>query len=329
MRIAAVIPNWNGAELLRSLIPTMKAQTRAFDSVFVVDNGSSDDSVEVANEFGATVVPLDRNYGFAPAVNRGASRADADILAILNTDVELDPRWLEIGVAALADERVAFVAGKTVSSHNASLIDGTFDALCRGGCALRCGAGTPDGPYWSTRRIIQFAPMTAMLVRTSVFSQLGGLDEAFESYMEDVEFGLRCASNGYTGVYEPAMLARHRGSATLGAWSSRSVRNISRNQVILLARHYSWPLLWRFGWAIATAQVLWGLSAIRHGEVAAWIAGKIEGLRLFRSLRRTGSVQLPIVLFASERVIAEVQRQVRSDWYWRLYFALTTKVPDE
>jgi GT2 family glycosyltransferase len=171
--------------------------------------------------------------------------------------------------------------------------------------------------------------MTAMLVRARIFKQLGGLDEAFESYMEDVEFGLRCASNGYTGVYEPQMVARHRGSATLGAWSPRSVRNISRNQVLLIARHYDATALRRFGWAIALAQVLWGCSAVRHGAVAAWIAGKIEGLRLFRSLRRTGSIQLPEILFASERVIAEVQRETGADWYWRLYFALTPGIPEE
>ena len=58
--------------------------------------------------------------------------------------------------------------------------------------------------------------MTALLVRTSVFLQLGGLDELFESYMEDVEFGLRCASNGYTGIYEPAMLSRFIGKRDLG-----------------------------------------------------------------------------------------------------------------
>ena len=76
----------------------------------------------------------------------------------------------------------------------------------------------------------------------------------------------------------------------------------------------------RFGWAIAVAQVLWGLSAIRHGEGAAWITGKIEGLRLFRSLRRTGSVRLPAILAASEHVIAEVQREAGFDTFWRALF---------
>jgi hypothetical protein len=99
--------------------------------------------------------------------------------------------------------------------------------------------------------------------------------------------------------------------------------------VLLLARHYDSEALRRFGWPIAVAQVLWGLLAIRHGVVAAWIAGKIEGLRLFRSLRRSGSIQLPQVLAASERIIADVQRETGHDLYWRLYFALTPRLPDK
>ncbi|HYP09156.1 MAG TPA: glycosyltransferase family 2 protein [Bryobacteraceae bacterium] len=328
MRIAAVIPNWNGAALLRALLPTVQRQTRRFDLILVVDNGSTDDSVPVAEAFGARVLRFEANRGFAAAINAGAAEAQADVLAILNNDVELESTWLERGEKSLADGSVAFVAGKIVSFGDASIMDGAFDAICRGGCALRCGAGVPDSAFWARPRAIQLAPMTALLVRSNVFLGLGGLDEAFGSYLEDVEFGLRCASYGYTGVYEPSMMARHRGSATLGAWSARTVRHISTNQVLLLARHYDASALWRFGWQIALAQVLWGAMAMLHGQVAAWAVGKIEGLRLFRSYRRTGTLRLPEILEESERVIAEVQQQTGWDRYWRLYFALTPRLPD-
>src|SRR5215218_1192197 len=113
MRVAAVIPNWNGAELLRALLRTMAAQTRSFDSVIVVDNGSTDDSVAVAEGFGVRVIGLDSNQGFARAVNRGTAEAEADVLAILNNDVELDASWLERGLQGFVDESITFVAGKT------------------------------------------------------------------------------------------------------------------------------------------------------------------------------------------------------------------------
>jgi GT2 family glycosyltransferase len=322
MRVAAVIPNWNGAHLLRALLPTMAVQTRPFDSILVVDNGSNDESVRVAEQFGAAVHGLPSNAGFAAAVNRGVNQVSAEILAIVNNDVELAADWLRCAIDAFGDPTVSFVTGKTVSAAEPAVVDGTFDAVCRGGTALRCGSGRLDGPSWSTPRRIQFAPMTAMLVRRSVFLQAGGLDELFESYLEDVDFGLRCASLGYTGFYEPRAVARHRGSATLGIWSARSVRNIARNQVLLLARHYDSRTLRRFGWQIAVAQALWGTVAARHGRPVAWLTGKIDGLRQFRMARRTGNPRVAEVLEASEREIHEVQRQLGPDLYWRLYFAL-------
>jgi GT2 family glycosyltransferase len=325
MRVSAIIPNWNGAHLLRRLLPTIAAQTRPFDSIIVVDNGSSDDSVDVSESFGAHTVRFGFNRGFAPAVNAGFMAVDTEAVAILNNDVELDPVWLDRVYPWLSDESVAFVAGKTVTSSDPGMLDGTFDAICRGGCALRCGSGRKDGPYWGCVRQIQFAPFTAVLVRTSSFRDIGGLDEVFESYLEDVDFGLRCASAGYTGIYEPTALARHIGSATFGAWSPRTVRNIARNQVTLVARHYDSQMLWRFGWSIAVAQLLWGMVAMRHGAAFAWLRGKIDGLGRWRTTRNDGNPWLATVLQESERTIYEVQNQAGFDLYWRLYFALTSR----
>lgn len=323
MRVVAVIPNWNGARLLKRLFPTIAAQTRPFDSVLVVDNGSTDESRALAKQFGAQVIPFDSNRGFAPAVNAGVAAAvNADIVAILNNDVELQPDWLEQAMPDFNDPAVSFVTGKTVRADNPAILDGSFDAVCRGGCALRCGAGRRDGPYWDTPRTIQFAPFTAILVRRAHFQAAGGLDEDFESYMEDVAFGLRCAAIGYTGRYHPSAVATHIGSATLGSWSPRTVRKISRNQVLLVVKYYDRRLLWRFGWSIAVAQVLWGLVSVRHGTAMAWIAGKVDALMQIRSFRGAGDPAVGDIVCASERLIREVQTRTGFDWYWRLYLAL-------
>ena len=99
MKVAAVIPHWNRAALLRTLLENLKVQTRRFDEVVVVDNGSTDGSADLAEQAGARVIRLDRNYGFAVAVNRGIAATDADWVAILNNDVTLDPAWLERGAS--------------------------------------------------------------------------------------------------------------------------------------------------------------------------------------------------------------------------------------
>ena len=91
--ITAVIPHWNRRELLDPLFSSLKAQSRAFDRIILVDNGSTDGSADAAEKLGAQVLRLDRNVGFAGAVNRGIeAAADAEWIAILNNDVTLESR---------------------------------------------------------------------------------------------------------------------------------------------------------------------------------------------------------------------------------------------
>ena len=160
--------------------------------------------------------------------------------------------------------------------------------------------------------------------RAELFRRVGLFDPAFESYLEDVDFGLRCAIQGLGGVYVPEAVATHQGSAALGAWSPEMVRLIARNQVFLVARHYPPDLLRRYWWPILVGQALWGLLALRHRAGWAFVKGKLAGLRRFRSLRngqKCGKVSK--IVEQSEREIAETQRRTGFDWYWRVYFLLT------
>jgi GT2 family glycosyltransferase len=328
-RVTAVIPNWNGRQRTERLLEKLRAQTHPLSEVIVVDNGSEDGSVEMARRRGARVIELGRNAGFSGAVNRGLAEARTEWVAILNNDVEPAPDWLERLREAARQAGAWFATGKLLSGHDRSRIDGAFDALCRGGCAWRAGHGLPDGPEWSRPRRIRLAPLTAALVRAEVFQKVGALDERFESYLEDVEFGLRCALAGGWGVYVPGAVAYHTGSATLGVWHRDTVRMISRNQLLLVAKHYSPRELGRWGWPILAAQLLWGLVALRRGRPGAWLRGKWEALRMWGGLRREAAWRgarprrLSRILRVSEGEIFRLQRQAGFEAFWRLYFALT------
>jgi GT2 family glycosyltransferase len=269
------------------------------------------------------VLRLNQNYGFAFAVNRGVESASAEFVAILNSDVRLDAGWLSAMAAGIGNK--TFATGKVLSAAEPDTIDGAWDAVCRGGTALRCGAGRPDGEFWSISRSIVFPPLTAALIHRERFLGLGGLDEAFVSYLEDVEFGLRCASKGYTGYYIPAAVSYHLGSATLGRWNAGTVKQIARNQLFLIARHYPPELLREYGFRIAVAQLLWWAVAVRQGRGLAWLRGKWEGIRNFRRLRRPGSAAVREVLENSEREIREIQAFTGADKYWQIYLALAGK----
>ncbi|HLJ44991.1 MAG TPA: glycosyltransferase family 2 protein [Bryobacteraceae bacterium] len=325
VRVSAIVPNWNGAVLLRSVLVCLRNQTQPIDEVIVVDNGSTDESVSVAEGLGARVIRLNRNEGFAKAVNEGVRAAAGEWLVILNNDVEIGEDWLDKLLSESQGCNAWFASGKLLQFDRPGVLDGAWDALCRGACAWRCGHARNDGPPWDTQRSIRFASFTALLARTELFRLVGSLDETFESYLEDVDFGIRCAIRGYSGVYVPNAVARHRGSATLGRWHRGTVRRISRNQLLLVAKHFPKGWIVRFGWPVLVSQVLWGLLALRHRTGLAYLAGKIDALRIFRGVRGRSQHDSAIsaILHESEAEIRELQQQTGYDLYWRVYFALT------
>jgi GT2 family glycosyltransferase len=326
MKVAAVVPHWNRRDLLQTLLASLGEQTRPFDEIIVVDNGSTDDSAAVAERAGAKVVRLERNLGFAAAVNRGIEASKTDWIAVLNNDVTLTPDWLTTLLAAAENEQAWFATGKTLTAADPSRIDGTFDAISLGACACRCGSGKRDGPFWDQQRRIRMAPMTAALFQRRLFEEIGSLDEGFESYLEDVDFGIRCAIRERWGIYVPSAIAYHQGSSTWGQWNKYSVRLIARNQVLLTAKHFGGLSRW----PIVAGQLLWGLVALCHGCAGAYLQGKMAGMRVARSIpaQRPASENTEalnkVVAFVreSEKTILEVQRQTGFDRYWRAYFWL-------
>jgi GT2 family glycosyltransferase len=323
MSIAAIVPVWNGRPLVERLIASLERQTLPASEFIVIDNGSTDGAPDLARQHGARVIEMGRNAGFAAAANRGIRESRAEWIAVLNSDVELAPDYF----ATLARADAWFATGKILSADSSDRIDGTFDAVCRGGTAWRVGAGRADGEQFGKTRRIASAPWTAALFRAELFRRVGFVEERFESYLEDIDFGIRCAALGMDGVYDPAAVAWHHGSATLGRWHKDTVRRIARNQIFLLARHYPTRLCARWFWPIFCAHALWGGVAARHGAGIAWLHGVAQGVRGFSAMRSSGTAidakALEVLLRSGERTIREVQASTSYDAYWRLYFLLT------
>ena len=321
MSVSVVVPVWNGRALLARLLDTLAAQTLPPLEILAVDNGSTDGASALAEARGARVIFMGRNAGFAAAVNRGIREARGEWVAILNSDVELSPDYL----ALLAARGAPFATGRILNRDGSSL-DATFDAVARSACAWRVASGCPDGPLFAEPRAIASPPLTAALFRAELFRKVGYLEESFESYLEDVDFGLRLAAARISGVYEPRAIARHYGSASLGRWHPEIVRRISRNQLWLAARHFPAPVLRRCAWPILVGQLLWGAVALRHFTFLAWLRGKWQGLSGFSAARRAApqsDLNVLDLLRRNERVIYETQSVTGFDPYWRLYFLLT------
>lgn len=321
-----MIPTWNRRDLLAQVLADLAAQRPEPPAVIVVDNGSTDGASETARCAGAQVIRFEENRGFAAAVNAGIRAAGTEWVAILNNDVRLDSGWLAALLHSAQREQAAFACGRILQQHDPRRIDATFDAVCRGGLALRCGSGRVDGPYWRQPRRIAIAPMTAALFRRDLFDRAGGLDESFGSYLEDVDFGLRVAAAGFEGWYEPEAVAWHLGSATFGAWKGDTVRLLARNQILLAHKHFAYH--WRC--RVMAAQMLWGWSAWRRGLVSAWQAGRKEGRALVAEQPPAVSVDgMRRTIERSERLLREVQEETGWDWLWRIWFTFSGIAKEE
>jgi GT2 family glycosyltransferase len=324
--VSVVIPTWNQSRLVAGVLRTLHGQTFGPAEMLVVDNGSTDDTAAVSEQLGATVIRLFENRGFAAAVNAGILKARFEWLFLLNNDVNLDPKWLEIALKTAHEFDADFVTGKLLQKRARQRLDGTYDLLARSGCAWRCGWNAPDHELWNQRRSVRFASFTALLIRRSVFEKIGLLDTRYESYYEDVDFGLRAAIAGCKGIYEPCATGTHLGSATLGA-GARTTYLISRNQVLLAAK---FGLARLSLWKVILGQSLFLLSRIKQGTLVAALKGKWNGLRVcglpmpnFCSLYQSDRDRIRELLDESEAEIRRYQRLIGFDLSWKWYFALS------
>jgi GT2 family glycosyltransferase len=306
--IHVLIPTWRGRDHLATLLPSLAAQRLAPAGITIIDGGSQDGSRELAERHGARFIDLGENRGFAGAVRHGVDVIPANRIAILNNDLRLDPGWLEVMAAVDAP----FAVGKVLAWDGPPRIDATWDLISASGIPQRAGQGSPDAAFWNQPRQIALAPWTAIVIRRDYWQQTGGLDQSFESFLEDIDIGLRGYKLGFRGRYEPAALCWHRGSSTFGQWHPQQVRLSARNQLRLIARHGrpDWP-------RIFIGQALWGLAAARRGCGAAWLRGKYEAWREISSFGTGESTlnDLEAELFAVESITG-ISRFWR--WYWSL-----------
>jgi len=318
--VSVVIPTWNRADLLRNALLSLGRQTIAPAEILVVDNASTDDTRQVVRESRAGLISLESNVGFAGAVNEGVRRAASEWIFILNNDVELQADWIACALSSAERLNVDFVTGKLMQAHAPERIDGTWDLVSRAGCAWRCGWNSLDGVRWSEARRVRIASLTATMFRRRVFEKVGPLDTVYESYYEDVDFGIRCAMKHVEGLYEPRAKGIHLGSATLHG-SDRVTYLVARNQV-LLAKKFRLAEMSR--WKVALGQSAALLPAIRRRHLLAAIRGKLDGWRLAKTVSAAefDSSELHAFLKNQEAELANEQSKSGFDLSWRLYFSL-------
>jgi GT2 family glycosyltransferase len=235
---SVVIPTWNGADLLKDCLASLRGQTRRDFEIIVVDNGSTDGTAEIlaADYPEARLIRLGENRGFAAAVNAGIRASQCDFVVLMNNDVEAAPRWLEELVDAMdTHAEVGACASRMLSHADPARIDSAGDQL--GLFATSIGHGELDGPAFDEPRFVLSACAGAAAYRRQALDAVGGFDERFFAYLEDVDLGVRIQLAGWHCLYVPGAVVYHHGSATARRMPEMKLFLLMRNSLFLFFQY--------------------------------------------------------------------------------------------
>jgi GT2 family glycosyltransferase len=249
VRVAVVIVSWNGLDLLARCLEALAAQTRPFDRVIVVDNGSADLErlPPWAGQGEFRLEALGENLGFAAANNHGFTLCpDCEYVALVNPDAFLAPDWLEqMLVVATRNPAAASFASCLIQANVPEKLDGAGDVYHPSGLAWRAGFGEPVARCGDAVREVFSPCAAAALYRREALMSVGGFDSDFFCYMEDVDLGFRLRLQGWSSLLVPAAKAWHVGSASTGGQRSAfAVYHGHRNLVWCFVKNMPGWLFW-------------------------------------------------------------------------------------
>ena len=239
--ISAVIPNWNGLEFLKVVLPSLQAQTFQDFEVIVVDNGSTDRSVAYLKKQwpAVKIVALPANQGFAGAINQGLSVASGKLVAVLNNDLELAPNWLaRMRTAASKHPECGIFGGKLLQYDNRDLIDGTGDTVSWFATFTKRGQGERDTGQYDAPGYVFSPNASAIVYRRSMLDRIGTFDADFFAYIEDSDLHLRAQLAGFKAWYDPGAVGYHMGGKTSGRLPKRFLFTWHRNRVWLVLKNF-------------------------------------------------------------------------------------------
>ena len=321
-RVSVVIVNWNGRHFLERCFRALLAQTCRDFEIVLVDNGSQDGSVPFVKEHfpQVRVITNSRNRGFAAANNQAIRATDAEFVATLNNDTEVDPAWLgELVQAADTDERVGACASRMLFADRPDVINSAGIALDRAGIAWDWRGGEKDNLEGQEPVAIFGASAGAALYRRAMLDEIGLFDEDFFAYLEDVDLAWRAQWAGWRALCVPTARVLHLHSGTAVEGSPFKARLLGRNKVWLIAKNYPWPqLLWYF-----PAIFLYDLGSIPYTLIwrGNWgpVQGRLEGLSGLRGALQKRKGLRAVHRVPAREMMARMSPLVSPRALWRRY----------
>jgi hypothetical protein len=321
-KVTIVIPTWNRKELLRECLVSIEAQTFKEYAVVVVDDASTDGTVDdVKSLFPRTrIVARSMNGGFCAAVNDGVREADGEYVLLLNNDMTLDMRCVEHLIARAESSDAAMFAPLVVFRAEPTIVYGAGDLQRTDGRPESRGFRQPLGERAYGEDVFGVSAGAA-LYRRVVFETVGLLDERFVAYFEDSDLNFRARLAGFRACFVGDAKAKHVGSASLTGRTWWRTRQCYRNHALLLIKNMPGALLLRYlpsiiqerwrgvGRVVSAARTEFGLAralGVLLGvwlEVALLVPHALIARRRIQRSRKISVAELDAILTKPERLL--------------------------
>jgi GT2 family glycosyltransferase len=237
--VTVLVLNYNGEHHLRQCLPTLEALDYPGARITVVDNGSSDGSLELvrAQHPCVNVFRLPTNRGFSVAYNAAVADAETDFVALLNNDTRVASTWLS-ALVDTAERHRAAAAASTILDWDGSRIDFVGGLPMFAGHSWQLDYGAPVGKAYPERQLL-FPCGGSTLVRRDAFLEAGGFDEDYFAYFEDVDLGWRMTLLGHKTIFAPKAITYHRMHGTATRWAHvLRLRLYERNALATIFKNY-------------------------------------------------------------------------------------------
>ncbi|MEH6306367.1 glycosyltransferase family 2 protein [Olivibacter sp. CPCC 100613] len=246
-KVAIVILNWNGKDHLEKFLPSVCASTYPNLEIIIGDNGSTDESVQfIQTRYPSlTLIKNKENFGFAEGYNRVLKQVEADYFILLNSDVQVNPRWIEPVIELMeTDKRIGVAQPKILSFHDktsfehAGAAGGFIDYLGYPFCAGRILDNTEvDHGQYNYSKEIFWASGAAFFIKSEAWRKTSGFDKDFFAHMEEIDLCWRLKLLGYSIYYCPESSVYHVGGGTLNKENPFKTYLNFRNNLIMLQKN--------------------------------------------------------------------------------------------